>query len=846
MAKIFPTLKNIERLKVKPTQGERYLLDYLVKNLADEIEIYFQPFLDGDRPDIVLLQKNIGVVIIEVKDWNLDKYKVDSNNSWSLKNRKKDLKSPFKQVRTYKDNLFNLHINGLLEKKIKNPNFYGRVKTYVYFHKSTREELNSFYEEALNSCRIQIDECNNKFRSNQITYDEYDKNLKNLNTMKKNIENDLIFEAIGSDNLEKIKFPTGDNIFEDSIYKEFQRYLQPPYHTLNDGIDIHYTKKQTKYIESSSIFQKIKGVAGSGKTSVMAKRAVNAHKRHDTMVLILTYNISLKGYIHDKVSDVRENFRWNNFYIVNYHQFIKTALNNIGIEISVPKNVQEQIDSLLTIEEKDKYLEKYLEKTYYSNQNLFYGYEDEVIQYKTILIDEIQDYNPEWIKLIRKYFLEENGEMVLYGDEKQNIYHRELDEEKKIKTVQGFGRWGDLKDSIRHKGEGGRVLDLARHFQSAFFKGKYTLDDYTEKDSNTVLGNLDIYKIASYSKDNISPMVKAIFKEIKTKNIHPNDITIIASTIDILREIDCIIRNDYNEKTLTTFVDKEMKAYIQEESDPKKKKAINIEIKNLERRKKFSFNLNSGVIKLTTIHSFKGYESPTVFLIVDSEDNEEVVYAGITRSKFNLMVFTDTDSKYNEFFNVELNKSKPSEKEDEILEKLKISVSSKKCIDIDYDQHGIITKKASIKPYKILFMQDNFYLACEVNNKYKYSMYRISKIKDVFVSNETFSYNLNIQYFIENIQTPFAKYSQNFKSELIDIIVEISKEKSEYFKNKKHLPSQEIVEKKENGNLIVSFTVTQELEVEDLIKRWIPHIIVVSPLSLKYKIKEDLKRYLSL
>ena len=58
------------------------------------------------------------------------------------------------------------------------------------------------------------------------------------------------------------------------------------------------------------------------------------------MVLILTYNISLKQYIHDKISDVREDFRWDNFYIVNYHQFIKTALNNIEIKITVPREVQ--------------------------------------------------------------------------------------------------------------------------------------------------------------------------------------------------------------------------------------------------------------------------------------------------------------------------------------------------------------------------------------------------------------------------------------------------------------------------------------------------------------------------
>ncbi|CAA6817000.1 MAG: Unknown protein, partial [uncultured Sulfurovum sp.] len=49
MAKIFPSLNEIRKLKVQPTKGEFYLLNHLIKNLGDEIEIYFQPFLGTDQ-----------------------------------------------------------------------------------------------------------------------------------------------------------------------------------------------------------------------------------------------------------------------------------------------------------------------------------------------------------------------------------------------------------------------------------------------------------------------------------------------------------------------------------------------------------------------------------------------------------------------------------------------------------------------------------------------------------------------------------------------------------------------------------------------------------------------------
>ena len=71
MAKIFPSLENIERLTVEPTLGEKTLLQKL-QDLSDEYEVFFNPYLDGDRPDFIILRKNYGAFIIEVKDWNLD------------------------------------------------------------------------------------------------------------------------------------------------------------------------------------------------------------------------------------------------------------------------------------------------------------------------------------------------------------------------------------------------------------------------------------------------------------------------------------------------------------------------------------------------------------------------------------------------------------------------------------------------------------------------------------------------------------------------------------------------------------------------------------------------------
>jgi hypothetical protein len=625
MAQILPTIENIKRLKVEPTEGEWFLLNHLLETLDDSFEIYFQPFLNGDRPDIVLMKKGCGVVIIEVKDWNLSRYIVSNENNWYLKERKQYIKSPFQQVFSYKSNLFSLHINGLLEKKIEKPSLYKIITPFVYFHNQTKKSVGGLFDVPLYKIEAIRREVIDKFKNQSIAYESYKKTDENLDRAKRKFTRDRDTLSLTYENLRKITnldyFRMGNVIFDTSIYDEFKRLLQPPYHELTQGIEIVYEKKQQQFSESKDEHIKIKGVAGSGKTVVLAKRAVNAHKRHGDMVLILTYNLTLKSYIHDRISDVREGFSWEYFYINNYHQLILQTLNqhNIKINPSGEKLSGNQINQV------------------FSNINIFESAIEELDKYKTILIDETQDYKPEWIKIIRKYFLAEDGEMVLFGDEKQNIYERELDSDKNSKVVQGFGRWKQLNKSIRHKKDS-HILRLAKEFQKTFLSKKYDIDKYKENAIQQQMSGLGINKVAIYSDNCISDIVEVIFKNIKEQNLHPDDVAIICSHINTIKEVDYIIRNKTNERTITTFEPKEFS------------ETLYVDLKNMRRSKKVGFNHQSGVIKLATIHSFKGFESSTVFLILNDKDEDEMVYTGITRAKFNIMVFLHEGSRYKSFF----------------------------------------------------------------------------------------------------------------------------------------------------------------------------------------------------
>mgnify|MGYP003432323910 len=180
-----------------------------------------------------------------------------------------------------------------------------------------------------------------------------------------------------------------------------------------------------------------------------------------------------------------------------------------------------------------------------------------------------------------------------------------------------------------------------------------------------------------------------------------------------------------------------------------------------------------------------------------------------------------------------------------LLKELENKIKHQKYINIEYEINGKINK-FEVKPYKIIFINENFYLACGIEHeKLEFALYRLSKIKSIEDTSKTYHKNIEIEDFIKDIQTPFSFYRRDYKKHLINVVLEVDKSKAYYFENKKYLKSQE-EKKQDDGSLLLTFKVTQEMEIEELVKRWIPFVKVIEPKSLKEKIDSDLKKYLSL
>lgn len=720
MATLIPSYEKILTMKVKPEEGELYLLKFLNKELDSSFEVYFNPYMNGDRPDIVIMRKGFGVMVIEVKDYNLDLYELDGRKNFVVKNNKtKTYKSPISQVLKYKDNLYELHIDKLLEKKIKDIRNFNIVSSAVYFHKANSEQIK------------------------EMLVTPFKENRKYQDFLKYNID------LIGRDNLNELDFnkilkkrylkaDKTSFLFTDDIYNSFKRFLKPTKHLKEEGKEIPYSKKQMEIIyDSTRKEQRIKGVVGSGKTTVLAARAVQSHKRTNGNVLILTFNITLRNYIRDKISDVREEFPWENFVISNYHLFINSQLNNLGIPIVVPKDFNE-----LSGLEKDAFFEN----KYYSNKKLFIERKNDIKTFDVILIDEIQDYKRAWMEIIKECFLSENGEYVLFGDVKQNIYNNSISQKDIVTNVQG--KPVQLKNCFRSDF---KIKDLAIHYQRDIFKDKYEIDNFNAKQNNLEFdfgrnqqGTLNYIHLTN--TDNVSSLYTIIHQNAINKDVPPNDITILGHSISLLKKFDAYYRYSSNEKTNTMFETFEMVyrmglnyikknnlptwlkdgiRLIKRQNDYKTDNAFNqlsvlftvydlynkygdkfknkldfyskkfktttkdylafrekyeLEIndfikdfgpkkqtsnlKMIRNNKKIHFYMNSGTVKISTVHSFKGWESETLFLILEKKYSQmqmtfdEILYTGITRSRTNLIIINFGNEEYHNKLKTLINKVK--------------------------------------------------------------------------------------------------------------------------------------------------------------------------------------------
>ena len=576
---------------------------------AHSFELYLRPSIGIERPDFVLANMNRGIVIVNICE-DISK-----------------LGEEYERVDAIKQALIDTYIKSLKIGTILTPATYNVIKVGLYFPSATPENVEA-------QCMLYYQGLLQRWRENNIQEKEY-KEPKDLTQ--------FIVKLYKENSSSEIKAINCCG-FRYDFFNEIKNVIIGNWHTYSQGDrTLCLTKRQNELVENDTPRLRIKGVAGCGKTQIVAHKAVKEHIRTSTKVLIVTYNISLICYIRMRINQVPADFCTDAFEIINYHQFfISKARRYHGNHI--PFGASDNAN----------FFDSYLDKIKANND-----------QYDTIIVDEAQDYTTAWFDCLRKYFLTERGKIILCGDGEQNIYGREVESESRMPMVRGFGSknpWRNVSQRVSMRMLNPKIAILSSQFAHKFNISTEALriqDDLNLFDYRMGYWNVTI----TATPNSIASNIEWILRQY---NLNTKDVVVLGQSINLLREVDYNMRTIFSRCTMTTFESRE--EYEQVKAKTNSTSKLELDLKAIRRVAKVHFTTDTDKLKLATIQSFKGWESKSIILIIQPEKdtssnlNEEEfviqtrqnipahIYTAITRARENLFILNVGNPKFHDFF----------------------------------------------------------------------------------------------------------------------------------------------------------------------------------------------------
>lgn len=596
----------------KVMSREKARVAYRLQDIMSVDDImYIDPVINEVAVDFIILRPNKGLLLLNVFEENLNACQLtkDGKEITVLDEGgtpTKTFQSPVELINLCQTSIKD-GIEELLMSTIESSRNFGLIKKVVVFTSNDNNKVKEFF--ALSGEHI-----------------NYTYLYGNEFVLNKDVSRNLY---------EKIGFLYNSPSFDDIVKRKLAKIISPSWHSCQEGkAGIEPKGAQRELVISRSTQQKISGVAGSGKTLVLATRAVNALKRTGGDVLILTFNITLANYLRYRLSEIREDFSWEKIDIYPYHQFFRLRASECQLHVD---------------------FDAYERLSFFENATIHK-------RYSAIFVDEVQDYTTEWLKIVMQNFLMPDGEFVVFGDSKQNVYHRPIDSNGDIRLGVISGEW-NRKLSTGRRFTNPRLANLATVFQAKFLPNQPV-----DTINTTSVSDDTLFRIVTYynmrSTFSIDNLVLKLTEIINNSNNEPKDFVVLASYSKLLQTIDSKYREMTGEETEITFVSTEQYERLKHlhnvsDEHPASWK-FNRDYAALGRTRKQLFTTDKRCLKLSTIKSFKGWESPSVIVILDDEYNSkaacykpmepEMMYTAITRARENLYIINIGDETYDKFF----------------------------------------------------------------------------------------------------------------------------------------------------------------------------------------------------
>ena len=437
MARLFP---NFSACRFD-TPGERRLAERLQKKLEDDYLVWCNVPVGPKAvyPDFIVLHPSRGVLVLEVKDWRVETVLAMDSTQAQLHTGAgiKKVPNPLTQARHYL-----LQVTGLLEKdralqqgantpyagRLCMPYGWGAVLTRV-----TRKQFNEAgWAEVMDPQRvICADEMTDSVDAEvfqQRLWDMFTQvfpcrlTLPQIDRVRGHLFPELrITHAPGQFGL----FGPGEDLLPD-LMKVMDLQQEQLARSLGEGHRV------------------IHGVAGSGKTMILAYRSLHIARAVDKPVLVLCFNRSLSARLRQLIA---ERGGGDRVVVQHFHGWCGEMHTAYQVRKPVPGRGAEIYNAELVA-------------------SLIRSVDQGQVpraQYAAILIDEGHDFEPDWFALVVQMLDPQHNRLLVLYDDAQSIYRSGKKRAFSFSSVgiQAQGRTTILRLNYRNTTE---VLAVARAF----------------------------------------------------------------------------------------------------------------------------------------------------------------------------------------------------------------------------------------------------------------------------------------------------------------------------------------------------------------------------------------------
>ncbi|HCD9752273.1 NERD domain-containing protein/DEAD/DEAH box helicase [Pseudomonas aeruginosa] len=452
MAQFFPA-RNACRFD---SPGERRLAERLEKKLDDDYLCWFNvPVGDNAlHPDVILVHPQRGMLVLEVKDWSLERITFMDKAQARIRDGagERTHKHPLEQAREYtfevvktlrKDAALKQPESAARPGQLVMPFGFGVVLSNVTRSQFEQTDLH----EVLDPHKVIFQD----EMTESVDSEAFQQRLWDLFPYPFHCQ-------LSPEQLDRVRYHLFPEVRVSQQSGQFGLFSasEAPLPSLIKVMDLQQEQLARSLGDGHRV---IHGVAGSGKTMILAYRCKHLAALASKPILVLCYNRSLAGRLNQLMV---ERGLGDKVKVRSFHAWCRELLVEHGLELpGATLSVNEKMETMV--------------------RQVVDGANDGRIpgaRYAAVLIDEGHDFQPDWFRLAVRMVDGDSGSLLVLYDDAQSIYRpkggRRLDFSFASVGIRAQGRTTILRTNYRNTLE---VLSVARAFAHDLLAAREDSDD---------------------------------------------------------------------------------------------------------------------------------------------------------------------------------------------------------------------------------------------------------------------------------------------------------------------------------------------------------------------------------